>query len=110
MDEWSLLAETHGIDLLRDGLRHHCRTARFLPLPVDVSDAIAAVKKQKAEARLGAFPFVACDRCLDGLLVEEVEKDGKTRRQARECPCKTQWRTSRNAAIPPRNRFARDDD
>jgi hypothetical protein len=110
LDEWSLLAETHGIDLLRDALRHHCRTQRFLPLPVDVSDAIAAVKKRKVEERLGAFPYVACSRCIDGLLVEEIEKDGVMRRQARECDCKKQWRASRNAAIPPRNRFARDDD
>lgn len=110
MDEWALLAEKHGIDLLRDALRHHCRTQRFLPLPVDVSDAIDVVKKQKAEARLGAFPFVCCNRCMDGLLVEEIERDGKMCRQARECDCKRQWRASRNAAIPLRNRFARDDD
>lgn len=83
------------MELLREALKHHCRTQRFLPLPVDVSDAIAAVKERRAARVAAVHRYTPCGECIDGLIFEEVIRDGALRRQARDCECKRQWRAER---------------
>jgi hypothetical protein len=71
---------------------------RFFPHPSQIAEELEELMAKERQELLKAHPFKPCSRCMEGMLVEEVERDGKWRREARECECKRQWRRDVAAA------------
>src|SRR5579862_3612464 len=69
LDAWCALAEKYGLELVKAALIRHCRTQRFLPLPVDVEDGIDAVIAERKAAIAPSTKFEHCTNCVDGWLV-----------------------------------------
>jgi hypothetical protein len=82
--------------MLRAGLERHCSTAKFLPVPSDVTDAIAIVKREREVAAAAANKFVPCAHCFDGWMFRpKVSITGVPSQEAYRCACYEDWRTAR---------------
>jgi hypothetical protein len=86
LDAWTELAETHGLDLVRDSLQRHCRTQRYLPLPADVRDGVETIMQERAAAakaaagELWTVERYRTARDFDVFLTEQIEA-GKLREE-----------------------------